>query len=664
LAKLTVKRIEIVALLEDSKALVDYLQRRGVVELSDIGEQEQLHKLSTASTVSMFEKYLAAAQNALRILDRYVPVKQSFLASFNGRRQLTTEEAEIKTGNPDTVLKSCYEIADLSKKIDETAADIAREKARLDSLAPWLGLDIPMSVRSTAQTEVFIGTLPAAFSTGELLALFAAELPGAAEIDAEAISVAKDQSCIAVICHKEHAQRVHQALKDRGFVRAADTGHQLPEEAAAASEKEIARLAAGREAYTARIEALAAGREDIEFAVDGIVMRIDKYRCLERLALTDKTVALSGYIPEREAGKLARAVEERFTAAVSVSDLREDETPPVLLKNNAFAGAVESVTKMYSLPGKEDIDPNPVMAFFYYCFFGIMLSDAGYGLVMVIAALLAKKKFELEYSAKKTVNYVLFCGIATVFWGAMFGSWFGDIIQVVSKQFFGRPMGSIALWFEPVANPMTMLLYAFLFGIIHLFTGLGVRFYMLWRAGRKLAAVLDVVPVYLLVMGAAPLGANVVVAVPAIVLTAGKYLAAAGALGVVLTAGRSSKNIFGKLGGGLYGLYNTGAGYLGDILSYSRLLALGLCTGVIANVINLLGTIPGNKVVKAVLLTVVFLFGHTVNIAINIIGAYVHTNRLHYVEFFSKFYEGGGRAFTPLSANTKYFRYREETNNA
>jgi len=262
------------------------------------------------------------------------------------------------------------------------------------------------------------------------------------------------------------------------------------------------------------------------------------------------------------------------------------------------------------------------------------------------------------------VNYVLFCGIATVFWGAMFGSWFGDIIQVVSKQFFGRPMGSIALWFEPVANPMTMLLYAFLFGIIHLFTGLGVRFYMLWRAGRKLAAVLDVVPVYLLVMGAAPLGANVVVAVPAIVLTAGKYLAAAGALGVVLTAGRSSKNIFGKLGGGLYGLYNTGAGYLGDILSYSRLLALGLCTGVIANVINLLGTIPGNKVVKAVLLTVVFLFGHTVNIAINIIGAYVHTNRLHYVEFFSKFYEGGGRAFTPLSANTKYFRYREETNNA
>lgn len=664
MAKLSIKRIEIIALLEDSKAMVDLLQRRGTVELSDAGGHEQLQKLSTAAAVSMFEKYLAAAHNALRILDLYVPAKQPFLASFNGRRQLTDAEAALKTENPDAVLKICYEIADLSKKVDESAADISREKARLDSLAPWLGLDIPMSVRSTAQTEVFIGTLPAAFPAGELLALLAAALPDIGEIDAEALSIAKDQSCIAVICHKDHAARVHQALKDSGFIRSADTGRLLPKEEADACEKEIARLAADRQTAADRIVACAASREDIEFTVDSFVMRIDKYRCLEQLALTDKTVALSGYIPERDAAALARELEERFTAAVSVADPGEDDVPPVLLKNNAFAGAVESVTKMYSLPGKEDVDPNPVMAFFYYCFFGIMLSDAGYGLVMVLAALLAKKKLSLERSAHKTLNFVLFCGISTVFWGAMFGSWFGDIIQVVAKQFFGRSIGSTALWFEPVANPMTMMMYAFLFGIIHLFVGLGVRFYMLWKAGKKLAAFLDVIPIYLLVSGAAPLGANIIIAMPPVVMAAGKYLALAGALGVVLTAGRSSKNIFGKLGGGLYGLYNTGAGYLGDILSYSRLLALGLCTGVIANVINLLGTIPGNKAVKAVLLVVVFLFGHTVNIAINLIGAYVHTNRLQYVEFFSKFYEGGGRAFTPLQANTKYFRYKEETNNA
>ena len=133
-----------------------------------------------------------------------------------------------------------------------------------------------------------------------------------------------------------------------------------------------------------------------------------------------------------------------------------------------------------------------------------------------------------------------------------------------------------------------------------------------------------------------------------------------GAVLTVLTSGRSAKNIIGKLGGGLYGLYNTASGYLGDILSYSRLLALGLSTGVIATVINLLGTMPGNKVAKLILFIIVFLLGHTANIAINLIGTYVHTNRLQYVEFFSKFYEGGGRSFTPLKADTKHFRFKEE----
>jgi V/A-type H+-transporting ATPase subunit I len=129
---------------------------------------------------------------------------------------------------------------------------------------------------------------------------------------------------------------------------------------------------------------------------------------------------------------------------------------------------------------------------------------------------------------------------------------------------------------------------------------------------------------------------------------------------LVLTAGRDSKNIVGKLGIGLYGLYNTASGWLSDILSYSRLLALGLCTGVIATVVNILGTIPDDKAVKLIMLIPVFIFGHVVNMAINLIGTYVHTNRLQYVEFFSKFYEGGGRSFTPLKANTKYYKVRED----
>ena len=158
------------------------------------------------------------------------------------------------------------------------------------------------------------------------------------------------------------------------------------------------------------------------------------------------------------------------------------------------------------------------------------------------------------------------------------------------------------------------------------------------------------------VVGFAIVGGGIITEVPATVKPWGGKLLAIGAVLIVLTAGRSSKNIIGKLGGGLYGLYNTTTGYLGDILSYSRLLALGLVTGVIANAVNLLATMPGNFL----LFIPIFILGHTINLAINVIGTYVHTNRLQYVEFFSKFYEGSGRIFEPFKINSKFFTIKED----
>ncbi len=186
---------------------------------------------------------------------------------------------------------------------------------------------------------------------------------------------------------------------------------------------------------------------------------------------------------------------------------------------------------------------------------------------------------------------------------------------------------------------------------------------MSWKDGRKLDAFCDSVPVYLTVLGVAPLGAGILTEVPAVLKTIGSYMMIAGVILLVLTAGRSSKSIFGKFFGGLYALYNTATGYLSDILSYSRLLALGLATGSIASVINLIGTMPENKIVKLVLLIVVFAVGHTANLAINLLGAYVHTDRLQFVELFSKFYTGGGREFQPLTVNTKYIKFKEENIN-
>ena len=427
--------------------------------------------------------------------------------------------------------------------------------------------------------------------------------------------------------------------------------------------QEIKKLEERSEEAKDSIEKLAENRKQLQFVIDYLQMRKEKYDALSGLGFTDSTFVLTGYIPEKYTESLKKEIEARYTASITFTDPDEDEDVPVLLENSRFSAPVEGITKMYALPAKGDVDPTPVMSFFYYLFFGMMLSDAGYGLLMVIGTTIALKKFKLESSMKKTLTMFRNCGISTVFWGALFGSWFGDIVQVVSREFFGKEIGSIALWFEPLTDPVKLLLVSFGLGILHLFLGVAVAFKMTWDTGKKLDAVFDALPIYLIVLGVAPIGAGMFISVPSALTKTGTYMLIAGVIMLVLTAGRTSKSVFGKFFGGLYALYNTATGYLGDILSYSRLLALGLATGSIASVINLIGTMPENKIVKLILLIIVFVVGHIANLAINLLGAYVHTDRLQFVELFSKFYTGGGREFAPLTVNTKYIKFKEENSN-
>ena len=660
MAKLKMKCIELLAPLEQSKEIIDCLQRMGTVELTDCEESEALCKLSTGVTVSTFERYLAAAESAQKTLNKYAPQKkgliQSLMSSFGGRKVLEVSEYLKKADEADEILRKCYKINSLEADIREYAADNVRCRTAMDALEPWLKLDIPMKCKGTESTAVFVGSFPVQYDAQSLLEAIAGAAPEASEVDAQIISASAERTCAVVMCHRECEKEVFEALRVLNFAYPSDPTKHPPRVRYERLEKQTEQNKKDSETAQAEIVKLADCCDDIGFVIDYFAIKKEKYAALERIAMTNRIFVLTGYIPEKRVSKVVETLEKNYTVAIEITEPDAQADVPVLLENNAF----EPITEMYSMPNRDDVDPNPVMAFFYYVFFGIMLSDAGYGVIMVIAMLIAKAKLKLEPKMKKTVNMFLYCGISTVFWGTMFGSWFGDAPQVIAREFFGKEIGSTAVWFEPVNDPMKLLLYSFLFGIIHLFAGLAVRFYMLWKDGKKFDAFCDVIPVYLLVAGIAPLGAGIIIDVPQTLTNVGKYVALVGAVLTVLTSGRSSKNIIGKLGGGLYGLYNTASGYLGDILSYSRLLALGLSTGVIATVINLLGTMPGNKIAKLILFVGVFLLGHTANIAINLIGTYVHTNRLQYVEFFSKFYEGGGRSFTPLKADTKHFRFKEE----
>lgn len=269
---------------------------------------------------------------------------------------------------------------------------------------------------------------------------------------------------------------------------------------------------------------------------------------------------------------------------------------------------------------------------------------------------------------KKTMKMFMYCGISTLIWGILFGGYFGNAVDIISGTFFGHTITPKALWFVPLNDPMKLLVYSMLFGVIHLFTGLGIKGYMCLKDGRVMDFFCDVMLWFSLLLGlilmllpteifGSIIQAQIVF--PAPLNTLAKVLAIAGAVGIVLMSGRENKNFGVRIALGAYDLYNV-TGWLSDVLSYSRLLALGLATGVIASVMNEIGSMFGNNVIGVIGFSVVFIVGHTLNLAINLLGAYVHTNRLQFVEFFGKFYEGGGRPFEPFKSKTKYIDVKEE----
>jgi len=655
MAKLRMKKLELIALLTDSKKIIELLQRRGVVEICR--NEEELPGANVGAVLSEFEKFRSTASQALDVLDRYCPERSTLDRILGNRTEVEKHAFGKEAMNLEKVMNAAGEILRSSKSISDCESRQAQLEVRTDVLRQWKALDVPLSFKGTETTTAFIGTVPYQAGIGHLTQ----ELPECTDV--EIISSSKEQTNLFVICSDTVSDETETALRKMSFMPVSDPENKTPAELISQYEAEQTALAETAKKAEENICALGEMRRELEFTVDYLQMRKDKYEALNSVGFTGNTFVLSGYIPEKYTESLREELEAKYTVAISYTDPAEDEDVPVLLENSRFSAPVEGITKMYAMPAVKDVDPTPVMSFFYYLFFGMMLSDAGYGLVMLIGTTLALKKFRLETSMRRTLEMFRNCGVSTLIWGALFGSWFGDIIQVIGKEFFGKEIGSTALWFEPTNDPIKLLLFAFGLGIIHLFAGVGVSFKMAWDDGRKLDAVLDTLPIYMIILGVAPIGAAIFTEVPSVLKSIGIPLLIAGAALLVLTSGRSSKSIFGKFFGGLYALYNTATGWLSDILSYSRLLALGLATGSIASVINLIGTMPQNIIFKAVLLTVVFVLGHSVNMAINLLGAYVHTDRLQFVELFSKFYTGGGREFQPLTVNTTYIKFKEENNN-
>ena len=299
----------------------------------------------------------------------------------------------------------------------------------------------------------------------------------------------------------------------------------------------------------------------------------------------------------------------------------------------------ESIVAGYSLPDPRGFDPTAIMAPFFACFFGMMVSDAGYGMVMAIMIPLIIHFLHPPKSMRNMMYVLTAGGVFTVIWGTIYDTWFGANLNPKFLQ---------PILINALEDPMKMMFVCIGMGVIHLFTGVGVAAYMNIKRGKPWSALFDQ-GFWILML----VGIGLMLAVPS-VATAGKFMALGGAVGILLTAGREKPTVLGKIMGGFGALYGVSS-WLGDILSYMRLFGMGLATGVIGMVINLVANMLWESgVVGMILAAVVFVGGHIFNLAINALGAYVHSCRLQYIEFFSRFYEDGGRAFKPLCNKTKY----------
>lgn len=667
MAVLAMNQIRICALTRCREPLMELVQRRGVVQLRDeLPHDEVFARPDIAASCAQLQRCAQTAGQALEILDRYAPAAAGLPVSLKGLPRLNAEQLQECAARREELEAAASCILRREKELADARAAVSRLQVQIGSLTPWMSLSVPLNFEGTRCTRVWIGSFSGNSSAAELLQRIS--VPGDTPLELIVLSSSREQTCVFVLGLRAQADSIETALRRAGFSLPAVTCSLPPAEQKSAWEAEIAENNNLIAEHARELSAMSEKRPDLQLLMDWCNVSRENRSALAKLAQSRHVFVAEGYIPARDAPALQKELQERFSASVELADPDPESDPPVALENSAFSAPMENVLSSYSYPGRGEFDPSFMMALFYYFLFGMMLSDAGYGLLMVLACGILLAKFpNMQSGLRKSLTMFLYGGISTVFWGVLYGSWFGDAPDVIARTFLHSDFTLQPVWVNPINCPMQMLMFCLLIGLIHLYTGLGCKAWLTVKSRDWGGFAGDVLAWYLLVSGlilfalSSPAFIQIVqlnFILPAAVGTVGKWIAVTGAVMVVLLGGRDSKNPALRLVKGLYALYGS-TSWLGDLLSYSRLLALGLATGVVGQVVNQMASMGGDSPFGIVLFIVVFLIGHSMNMAINLLGAYVHTNRLQFVEFFGKFYEGGGTEFEPLAVHTQYYQFSE-----
>ena len=646
MAIVKMKGLRLLAMRSDREALLELLQGMGCVEIDEPDQDPQtwqglLSQLGSQTlsrpdgqALSQAREDLQAAQRALAVLKRHGDKGRGLLAPRPRltRQQLFDGEEQGK--------QAVQQVLEADRQLAALEAQHSKLLTQRAALAPWLELNIPLDTASTQEMVVQFGTVTA----GVELEQVQRAVEGASELaQLTQASVDRDVRYCLLVCHTSAQEEVLQALRDFGWSRMNLSGWTGT---AKENDQRIARELEQNEQESAQAEQqlaqLTSLAEPIRQAADRASVRINREEGRSRLLDTEKTFLLEGWVPAEKWPELESQL-KNYPCAWELRDPTEEEYPkvPVKLKNNWFTRPLSRVTEMYSLPAYNGLDPNPLMAPFFILFYGIMMADMGYGLLMMIASVVVLKKSRPRAGMHNFFALLGLCGVSTFIMGALTGGFFGDFISQLLKLINPE---STFVWFwptlfTPLEDTMMILVGAMALGFVQILVGMAISFVKKLRRGQVMDAIWEEVTWWVVFAGLALaiLGVtNLVIILGGVMVVAGPILTEKG---------------FGKITGIFGSLYNHVTGYFGDILSYSRLMALMLAGSVIAQVFNTLGAIPGNVVI----FIIISMLGNALNFALNLLGCYVHDLRLQCLEYFNKFYEDGGKPFRPMKLDTNYY---------
>jgi|LSQX01.2.fsa_nt_gb V/A-type H+-transporting ATPase subunit I len=650
------KKIEVIGHLDCKDAVLRTLQTLGVVEVEDIthmidgceGEDGDLSLASTqifraddSNRLAAIEDKISVVRSSLQFIERLSPRKKSLMEQFTGYQvPLTQSQLDEYISDTDALNTLIARVAELERQLGSLEGQESDLAQALEQMMPWASLEIPVeSLCGTRHTTVLVGV-----ADGEHLHELLDQVEEACEGTAvvTVVSQSRQTARLVVVVHRDHEDDVLSVLRSHGFSNQSFPFNRgLVSEFVEKTRDELGRVRAQIDEVKREVRALDGEKSRLWAVLDAYEIERDRFLVTERLVRTKKVFALLGWSKADECNKIEKALAEIDDAlVVTIKDPAEGDDPPVVLVNNRLTRPFEVILDLYSLPKADEIDPTAAVSFFFALFFAMAAADFGYGVVLALTSYVLLRKVRMSDLGRKTFELLFISGVAA----AVFG--------LITGGFFGASLGYSLI--SPTEDPIAFIALSLGLGIVHLYAGMIIEFYDNVRRGQVMAGLFDQGLWLLLLTSLIVLGLQ---SQTSINIPLGEYagwVAAASAVGLVLTQGRHQSNLLLRLGSGLASLYDI-SGYFSDVLSYTRLLGLGMASGVIATVINLVASMFwSTPVIGPVVTIVIMVFGHVFNLFIGVIGGYVHVSRLQYIEFFGKFFEGGGRAFSPLKAKSRY----------